>query len=442
MSRDPSRRALDARDVATEVLFRVATGGAWAAPTLDAELARAALAPRDARLASAIVYGALRVLPSLDASLDAHLRDPGKVDPFVRAALRVGAFQVRHLPRVPERAAVHTAVEAVKRKRARLAGLTNAVLRKIRRPADCTPPRATELPAWLQGRLDGLGEARRVAFLGERALPPPLHLELFVDRDIWLADARAARPDATITALGLERAVAIERAGDPRTLPGYAEGAFRVQDLGSMRIARRCDVGPGERVLDACAGRGGKTVTFARAAGSEGRVVAVDLHEARVERVHAELARLHLPPVETHAIDWTRGTGGLEAGFDRVVVDAPCTGLGTVHRRPEILMRLHPESATELARVQQAILQSAASLTRAGGSVVYVVCSPDPIESAVTPGEGFEEAPFEDADSDGVLRVGPWSSAQDLEEQASAERDALALASDCDAYQVRRWRRT
>jgi 16S rRNA (cytosine967-C5)-methyltransferase len=164
--------------------------------------------------------------------------------------------------------------------------------------------------------------------------------------------------------------------------------------------------------------------------------VAVDLYEEKLERAERERARLGLDPakLETRAVDLTVGTGGLDASFDRVLVDAPCTGLGTLHRRPELLLRLGPGDPARLAELQLAILANAAKLVRPGGLLVYAVCSPTAEEGAGVVARFSASHPeFEvvtarprdaiAADSDGIVRIGPWSG-----ETAAP-----------DAYQVVRW---
>ncbi|HJL14016.1 MAG TPA: transcription antitermination factor NusB [Sandaracinaceae bacterium LLY-WYZ-13_1] len=423
-------KASGARLAATRVLFRVAEEGAYASPALDAEIARAGLDRRDAALATELVYGTLRALPAVDRVLDARLARPSKTDAWLRAALRAGAYQLLHLSRVPPHAAVSQTVSVVRRERGpRLAGVANAVLRKVarERPADPRPPERTLLPAWIERAVrDGLGEARADAFLGARRLPPPLGLRAVGTPAGALADAlRDARPRATVEVSRLvEGAVTVRGAGDPRALPGFEEGRFAVQELGSQRIVALAEVAPGERVADLCAGHGTKTLAFAERVGPDGRVEAVDLYEEKLERLEEERARLRLPAarIGTRAVDLTVGTGGLEAAsFDRVILDAPCTGLGTVHRRPELSLRLCPDDPARLAALQARLLETARSLVRPGGTLVYAICSPTRAE--VAPALAGPPPLEEGADEDGVVRLGPW------------------LGEELDAYQVVRWRR-
>lgn len=432
-----------AREVATRVLHRVADRGAFAAAALDAEIRRADLGRRDAALATEIVYGTLRVLPAIDRALDAHLRRPAAtLDGLTRAALRTGAYQLLHLGRVPPHAAVDGAVRTVRAARGpKLAGLTNAVLRKVAgaRPERPAPPRTLEMPDWLVASVrDAVGEARAAAFLEARGLPPPVGLRVDEGRRGDVADAiRARRPEARVEQGCVSpRALLVRGAGDPRALPGFEEGRFAIQEQGAQAVALLAGASAGEHVADACAGRGGKTTCIARAVGAGGHVTALDLHEAKLDRIPDELRRLHLPVdrVDAVAVDLTVGTAGLDGRFHRVLVDAPCTGLGTVHRRPEILLRLGADDPARMGRLQVDILQNAARLLRPGGVLVYAVCSPTREEGADVVARAAERIPglepmrepwpldTVEPDADGLVRIGPW-------------------LGDCDAYQLHRWRR-
>lgn len=443
-------RELNARELATFVLFRVAEDGAYASRVLDAELARARLDPRDAALATEIVYGTLRTLPAMDAAYSGYLRRaPETLDPMVRATLRVACYQLLHLGRVPPHAIVDGAVGLVVHERGRiLAGVVNAVLRKVAatRPAEPKPPTALVAPAWFGETLvASLGEARATNFLAARRLPPPIVLRVEDEtpraRDTLIARLVQARPGAEIVPGAVSpRAVLVRGGGDPRLLPGHEEGAFTVQEEGAQAVALAVGARPGERIADACAGHGGKTTLFARAVGANGHVTALDLYAEKLERIGPELARLHLPGsrLDTVTVDLSVGTASLDGRFDRVLVDAPCTGLGTVHRRPEILLRVGPDDPARLAELQVQLLRNAAALVRPGGTLVYAVCSPTLEEGAGVVARITAELPSLRAhreapplagitpDPDGMLRLGPWS-----------EPSGQGL----DVYQLFRWQR-
>jgi len=236
------------------------------------------------------------------------------------------------------------------------------------------------------------------------------------------------RPGASVRELALSpRALAIARAGDPRALPGWDEGLFAVQDEGSQLVAMLLEPREGEAIADACAGRGGKTTFLAERVGARGKVTAIDLHEPKLDRIPAELARLGIARerVETIAIDLSVGCGGLERRFDRVLVDAPCTGLGTVHRRPEILLRIAESDPARMAELQRAIARNAAKMAKPGGTLAIAVCSPTRAEGPELADAIEEDVPglerLRDAvpdvpiapDADGVFRIGPFSAPED-----------------------------
>jgi 16S rRNA (cytosine967-C5)-methyltransferase len=438
---DPS----PARVVATRVLHRIATEGAWSTPALDAEIDRARASVRDAALATEIVFGTLRSLPSLDRAIEARLTRKGALEPVVLAALRAAAYQLAHL-RTPPHAAVSDAVSIVRVQRGEgLARFTNAVLRGLARERPEAPERALglEVPPWMHATLEeGLGAERAARFLASRTLPPPLSLRVGrgIDRHDLAARIRSARPEGTVREGTLSPyALVVGRVGDPRMLPGYHEAEFAVQDEGSQAVALALEAQPGERIADACSGRGGKTGLLLGEVGAEGHVTALDLHERKLEQIVPELSRLGLPAhrVDTLPLDLSVGTGGLDGRFDRVLVDAPCTGIGTIHRRPELLLRLTPADPARMADLQLTIARHAARMVKPGGMLVFAVCSPTRAEGpevaarleAEMPGlVRVREAPASldlVVDVDGVLRIGPFGGPDE---------------SEPDAYQVVRFR--
>lgn len=433
-----------ARLIATRVLQRVASDDAWATPTLDAELRRASVKRTDAALATQIVYGSLRAAPQLEAVIDRHLQRPLKVDNWTRAVLLGAVFQLLHLDRVPPHAVVNDAVELVRMKRGkRLAGFTNAVLRKVAadRPEVPQPLSSLAVPAWLCDSLSssiGSEHAEDLLRVGEEAPSIDLRVRADLKRDA-VADAIAtAQPDASLTTAALSpHGLRIRGAGDPRALPGYRQGAFAAQEEGAQLIGLMVGTQPGDRVLDACAGRGGKTAQLVEAVGDSGSVVATDLHEHRLDQIPAELTRLRLDPtkLQTAAVDWTVGRGGVRGEFDRVLVDAPCTGLGTLRRRPEILLRTGPKDPSRMGETQRRLLETVAPLVRRGGTLLYAVCSPLNEEGTEVAARanlpGFE------------LQVGRPSLLKSLRFESSGRLDLgpwIEGASPwADAYQVYMW---
>jgi 16S rRNA (cytosine967-C5)-methyltransferase len=377
-----------ARSNASYVISRVFREDAFAAPVLDTALARyPEIDPRERALATEITYGALRTAPHLLAEIGRHAsRGIGQIDSEVRAHLVVAAYQILFLDRVPAFAAVSEAVRLIKQARGqRVGAFANAVLRRLsegageNRSARLEQAIVDSAAPWLRDALRAaLGEAGARAFLSYAA-PPPLCVRIR-----WGADraavieqlSRSAPADAVFEpGKASPLAILIRGGGDPRRLAGFEQGAITVQEEGAQLIALGLGALPGETVLDACAGRGNKTSLLAEAVGADGAVDAADLHDQKLDRLRLELGKLGLSPRSTFAVDWSVGRGRAREGYDRVLVDAPCSGVGTLRRRPEIALRREPEDLEKLAELQLKILLETAALVRPGGTIVYAVCS-------------------------------------------------------------------
>ncbi len=375
-----------ARDIAARVVERVLRDAAFASAALDAELARAEeLSARDRALATELVYGSLRTRAALEARIAKLAKKLDPKDYVLKSQLLLAGYQLLLLDRVPAHAVVDHAVEAIKRARGpRVAGFVNAVLRRLSAEGklDAGEAALESLPEWLRSALESVlpeSEVRALVSPSVSGGTGPLGIRVRVgvaeaDLPAWLQEAPrgnwsdlARRPGSV---------------GDPRRLEGYAEGAFVVQEEGAQVIALALGARPGMRVLDACAGRGQKTTLLADqlSRGADSELVACDLHGSKLRALKQELKRLKLPDVETHAIDFRLGAGDLTRTFDRILVDAPCTGTGTLRRRPEIALRLTAEDPARMAELQASILRRAASLLSADGRLVYAVCSVLPEE--------------------------------------------------------------
>ena len=375
----PRTRRPSARSVALDVVRRVADEGAYSNLTLSRTLSRAGLDERDAAFATELAYGTLRRLVPIDHALAPLLQRPLDTAPKpARAALRLGAYQLRYT-RVPPHAAVSETVGLVD---PRQRGFVNAVLRRL---ADAWPEEVlgtsdgdvalrTGLAEW------AVRELRRV--VGDDAIET-------VAAALTEAAGVTIRANTCRTTLDqLERALAgdgieTERGrihtdslvllhGAPSRLPGFDEGWFAVQDQASSFVVAALDPHPGERILDACAAPGGKATHAACRAGPGGSVVAADVSPARLELVRANARRLGVD-VSILAQDGRRPA--VQGGFDRVLVDAPCSGMGSARRRPELLWRARKDELSSLARLQVGITTAAAGLLRPGGRLVYSVCT-------------------------------------------------------------------
>ena len=413
-----------ARSVAATVVSRVVADRAFAAAALDGELDRAVqLDARDRALATELVYGTLRLFGWLEGRIGRHAkRGVDKLDPIVRAHLAVAAYQIFVLTRVPAFAAVSEAVGAIRAVRgAQVAGFANAVLRKLAaepRPTNEELVRAafdSAEPSLRDSIVRAIGHEGALALFGAHHETPPLGIRIEDDRarDVWLERFREARPTASFEAGRVSpHAVLARGAGKLVELPGYDEGAWTSQEEGSQLVALALGARSGEVVLDACAGRGNKTSLLARAVGPNGAVDAADVHPKKLERLTRELERIGCRPRATFAVDWSRGTGGAcEGTYDRVLVDAPCSGTGTLRRRPELGLRRSGADIDELARLQRAIFARAARLAVPGGRVVYAVCSvlreeAEDVLADVADAAGLSPEPFDAAPAIAVAGKG------------------------------------
>ncbi len=373
---EPSERAprpaASARSVAVEAVIRVLRDDAFAAAALSTELERArGLQDRDRALATELLYGTLRLRVALEARL-APLAPRGLKDVVVKAELLVAAYQLLSLDRIPAFAAVNAAVNGVRAARGKqVAGFANAVLRKLAQGEKLEPIAAARqgvAPWLLEALTESVGEAEAQALIIP-ATEKLVGVRLVSGRPVpeWLENSRIGRASP--------RSRLFSGEGDPRKRPGFDEGSFLVQEEGAQAVALALGARSGERILDACAGRGQKTSLFVEQVGDAGSVWATDVYPKKLEALSTEFERLQLRRPEIRSVDWTVGVADVPADFDRVLVDAPCTGTGTLRRRPEIAARLQPEDPARLSLLAEAILRSAATRARSGGRVVFAVCS-------------------------------------------------------------------
>ncbi len=367
-----------ARSVSLSVVLRVVEHGGYSNLALSAALSRSGLPPADRALATELAYGTIRRLRSLDWALAPLVDRPlAEASPRARALLRLGAYQLL-FARIPPHAAV---AETVSLAGARERGFVNAVLRRL----------AAEPPAWPAG--PSAADVSVRAGLAEWAVEELRRL--VGDEAEAAAAALAARAPLSLrtntcrTSVDeLERALAagglhprrgdvhpevlLVDAGSPLDLPGFHQGWFAVQDQSSAFVVRALDPQPGERVLDACAGPGGKTSHIACLVGPRGTVVATDASPARARLVARAAGRLG---VRALVVVQDARRPAVRGPFGRVLVDAPCSGIGSARRRPELLWRPRREELSGLARLQVAITAAAADLLAPGGRLVYSVCT-------------------------------------------------------------------
>ena len=418
----PPNEVSPARVEALQILCRVEEDQAFADLALDAALERARLPRRDRALATELVYGTLRWQRRLDWILAPHSRRPlDRLDPRVRNLLRLTAYQLQFLQRVPDWAAVNDAVTLARhlpatgtragaRPSLRKPGVAdrpggapvgnpapfvNAVLRSLTRQGGALPPLpqdpleavATRLafPSWLARRWAerlGLDEAERLMTALDERPPVTVRVNLLRCAREALAERLAEEEEvASRPTVYAPDGLVLDRPGHLSLFRSFSEGWFTVQDEASMLVGYLLDPQPGETVADLCAAPGTKTTHLAQLMKNSGRLVAVDPHPARLRLVARAAERLGTRIVETHA-----GTAEVVAAkqterFDRVLVDAPCSNLGVLRRNPDAKWRRVEADLLRLQGRQRAILEAGATMVRPGGALVYATCSLEPEEN-------------------------------------------------------------
>jgi 16S rRNA (cytosine967-C5)-methyltransferase len=366
MTVSPARRAAHA------VVRRALAEGAYADRALHGE-ARG-LEPRDRALAKQLAFGTIQRRLTLDHVIDRHV--DRALEPGVRAALQLGLYQLMFLDGVAAHAAIGEAVELAKPSPGHR--LVNAVLRRVQRegaelPTDDTPEGAAirhSHPRWMvELWWEWLGPDETRALLAADNEPAELALRVNALVDYDLDDVPGRREG---------EAIVVDGPFDALAHPGYAAGAFTPQSRASQLAGRALAPAPGERVLDLCAAPGGKTTHLAALMEGTGEVVAVERHPQRARALRATCERLHAGNVTVVTADAKAYDG--EARFDRVLLDPPCSGLGTLRSHPDLRWRTSPEAIERLAAEQDALLASARRALAPGGTLVYSVCTLSPGE--------------------------------------------------------------
>ena len=399
---------MSARRTALEVLRRCRTNQAWADAALGPALRRDGLTGADAALCSRLVYGVLQNQALLDFYLAAWCsQKPEHLQPPLQDILRLGLYQILFLDKIPVSAAVNESVELAKScGRGAAAGLVNAVLRRAGREREALPPIPDKDPVkylstryshprWLVKRLMLLlGREEAEAFLAADNTPPPLTIQVNPLR------TTAEDLTAALTALGVTvrphawvpGCLELTGAGDLTALEPFRNGDFLVQDAAAALVARIAGVQPGDRVLDVCAAPGGKSFSAAFAMDNQGSIRSCDLHENKLKRIREGAARLGISCIETASADGQVFRPEWEGAFDTVLVDAPCSGLGIIRKKPDARYK-RAEDLFTLPVVQDAILRNAARYVRPGGTLVYSTCTILPEENQQVTGAFLAETP-------------------------------------------------
>jgi 16S rRNA (cytosine967-C5)-methyltransferase len=381
----------EARVCAYAVVRRVFERGAYADHALQAEARR--LDARDRALAMRLSYGAIQRRGTLDHLIERLAGRPlARLDPPLVAALRLGLYELLYTDGAPDRAIVADCVELAKAARGSGHGLVNAVLRRAAREGSAallgelredTPAQAAIVhshPEWIARMWwRELGRADALALMAADNEPGELALRVNTLR----ADPASVARELTVpshTDARLPEALVLDGPFDLHGSRAWRDGEILAQSRAAMLVARALDPRPGERVLDLCAAPGGKSTHIAALMGDRGEIVAVERNPARAAALRDTARRLRAQSVRVEVTDAAlhRPPGDL---YDRVLVDPPCSGLGTLQARPDLRWRIAPEDVPRLAQVQAEILDAGARALRPGGVLVYSTCTISPAEN-------------------------------------------------------------
>ncbi len=385
------------REVALDILLQIEKNQAYSNLLLNQSIKREKINEKDVGLLTEIVYGTIQRKNTIDYYLSQFVKvDLKKLDVWVLVLLRLSLYQIIYLDRVPERAVVHEAVELAKKKGHKgISAMVNGTLRSLLRQGipsldDIQDPLkkwsvAYSHPAWLVKRWNKqFGEEKTKRICEINCTPPAVTARV--------NKMMAKNIEEVIEGLASEGVICEkgELSDDSikiikGTLPNtkvYKEGWLTIQDESSMLVARALDPKPSTRVLDSCAAPGGKTTHIGERMNDEGEIFALDLHEHKVKLIDEQASRLKLSIIHTKATDSRKASEIFEKeSFDSILVDAPCTGLGVIRRKPDIKWQKQEKDIEKITTIQKDILWSVAPLLKTGGTIVYSTCTIDALEN-------------------------------------------------------------
>lgn len=375
----------DARETALSVLTACRKAEAWADGAL--KTASRLLSRRDAALAARLTYGVLQNRALLDFHIGRYCKKGNRdLEPVILDIMRIGAYQILFLDRVPSSAAVNRAVEMTKNhRRPRAAGMVNAILRKLSQDKEQLPqPEELSVryshPQWLTEKyVELLGEEAEAALAADN-LPVPTVIQrnpLKASEEVLLAALRGAE---LMPHPWLAGCYALTGAGNLEELESFQRGEFLVQDAAAALVPKVAGCLPGQRVIDVCAAPGGKSFAAAMAMEDRGEVLSFDIHPHKIRLLEEGAARLGLTSVRAALRDGRNPDPALLGTADVVLCDVPCSGLGIIRKKPDIRYK-DPAPLAGLPKVQLAILKGAAGYVKTGGTLVYSTCTILPEEN-------------------------------------------------------------
>lgn len=384
------------REVAMQVLQKVHVEGAYANVTFAQTLREMRMEERDRRFLTELVYGTVKAGNTLDYMIGRYVADIRKAQPAIRELLRLGFYQIFCMDRVPPSAACNTAVELAKKHGRRGAdSFVNGVLRAaVREPERAALPDGKDAhalalrtwhPKWMVERwihAFGYEQAEALCRCNNTSAPLSVRVNTLRTDRAALMDEFARVGAEVSSSLYVPEGIVLCTHDALDDLAPLREGLAQVQDESSMLVAHVLDPRPGMTVIDACAAPGGKTTHIAQRMENRGHILAFDIYEEKLHRIERNAKRLGISIIEARLHD-AREIGTHYAGqADRVLVDAPCSGLGVLRRKPDARWRKNPSDAKTLPPLQRVILASAAEAVKPGGILVYSTCTMEECENA------------------------------------------------------------
>lgn len=385
-----------ARETAMKVLLAVHENGAYANIALTEALRKARLNETDRRFATELVYGAVKAGGTLDWMIRRYTDRPlRKMTPYVRAILRLGFFQLFFLDRVPASAVCNESTELAKKYGHVGTGkFVNAVLRTAAREPEKTRISENDEaaflaiqfqhPEWLIRRwiqMFGRAETEKLCVFDNAPAVLSLRTNLLRTSKNELMERLRSEGAEVIPSDWAPEGILCSTHAALDDSASLREGLFQVQDESSMQVAHVLDPQPGEFVIDMCSAPGGKTTHLAERMRNRGKILALDVYDAKLARVEENAKRLGVSIIETKLLDAREAGGAYPAKADRVLVDAPCSGLGVLRRRPDARWRKNEEEIKKLPELQSELLESAARAVKPGGVLVYSTCTIEPAEN-------------------------------------------------------------
>ena len=395
----PTKKNTNSRQLSLEILQQIDRKNSYTDIALNRALNQTDLNPSDRSLCTELVYGIIRHQRTLDTLIDQLGKKKAQQQPpDLRRILHIGLYQLRYLNNIPPSAAVNTSVNLAKENKLnRLSGVVNGILRQYIRnlqtnpdplilPSDPIKKLAIyySFPEWIiETWLQQWGEDTTEKLCHWFNQTPTIDIRINpLKTTLQTVQTQLTQAGVNVTPLPLfPCALRLQgKIGPITTLPGFSQGHWTVQDTSAQLVSYLLDPQPGETIIDACAAPGGKTTHIAELMGDQGTIFACDRTPSRLKKVQENAQRLQLNSIQTIVGD-SRHLQLFNNRSDRVLVDVPCSGLGTLHRHPDIRWRQTPENIQELTSLQLEILSQAAQWVKPQGTLVYATCTLNPVEN-------------------------------------------------------------